>query len=104
MRINARWEDAARRLTLSLAPGGRLLPPARRPISVRLAGSKTTRSVVFEGTPWWWGFRDQRKAKKDRVAFYDYVKSDPGPIFARIDHYGSIARFRARRPALRRCL
>jgi len=56
MRINARWEDAARRLTLSLAPGGRLLPPARRPISVRLAGSKTTRSVVFEGTPLVVGF------------------------------------------------
>ena len=56
MRINARWEDAARRLTLSLAPGGRLLPPARRPISVRLAGSKTTRSVVFEGKPLVVGF------------------------------------------------
>jgi alpha-glucosidase/alpha-D-xyloside xylohydrolase len=43
------WNDAARRLTLSLAPGSRMLPPARRPIDVRVAGTATTRQVVFDG-------------------------------------------------------
>jgi alpha-glucosidase (family GH31 glycosyl hydrolase) len=51
MRVAMRWQNAARRLTLSLAPGGRMLPPARREIDVRAAGAdaKTTRRVVFEG-------------------------------------------------------
>jgi hypothetical protein len=39
MRVAMRWQDAARQLTLSLAPGGRMLPPARREIDVRVAGS-----------------------------------------------------------------
>jgi alpha-glucosidase/alpha-D-xyloside xylohydrolase len=43
------WNDAARRLTLALAPGSRMRPPMRRPIDVRLAGSTTTRRVVFDG-------------------------------------------------------
>ena len=45
------WNDAARRLAVRLAPGSRLLPPARRPIEVRLAGTSIVRNVVFEGTP-----------------------------------------------------
>jgi len=49
MRVAMRWQDAARQLTLSLAPGGRMLPPGRREIDVRVAGSTTTRRVVFEG-------------------------------------------------------
>jgi alpha-glucosidase (family GH31 glycosyl hydrolase) len=51
MRVAMRWQNAARQLTLSLAPGGRMLPPARREIDVRVAGagSTATRRVVFEG-------------------------------------------------------
>ena len=45
------WSDAARRLTLRLAPGSQMLPPARRNIEVRVAGEKNTRRVVFEGRP-----------------------------------------------------
>jgi hypothetical protein len=28
-----------------------MLPPARRPITVRVAGSRTEKSIVFEGRP-----------------------------------------------------
>ena len=49
MRVEMKWNDAARRLTLRLAPGSRMLPPARRAIDVRVAGEKETRSVVFAG-------------------------------------------------------
>jgi alpha-glucosidase/alpha-D-xyloside xylohydrolase len=49
MGIDAAWRDADRRLTLRLAPGSRMLPPARRPIQVRVAGAKSARDVVFEG-------------------------------------------------------
>ena len=51
MRIAMTWNDAARRCRLRLAPGSRMLPPATRPMQIRLAGSKDTRSVVFEGKP-----------------------------------------------------
>jgi alpha-glucosidase (family GH31 glycosyl hydrolase) len=51
MRVEMKWNDAARRLTLRLAPGSRMLPPARRAIDVRVAGGKETRSVVFAGQP-----------------------------------------------------
>ena len=51
MRIQCDWRDADRRLTLRLAPGSRMLAPQRRAIVVRLAGSKETRPVVFEGRP-----------------------------------------------------
>ncbi len=51
MRIEMQWRDAARRLTLRLAPGSRRLPPEKRPIEVRVAGEQTTRTVVFEGKP-----------------------------------------------------
>ena len=51
MRVEMKWNDAARRLTLRLAPGSRMLPPSRRAIDVRVAGEKETRSVVFAGQP-----------------------------------------------------
>ena len=49
MRIAMTWRDSTRQLTMRLAPGSRMLPPAKRPMQIRLAGSKTTRDVVFEG-------------------------------------------------------
>jgi alpha-glucosidase/alpha-D-xyloside xylohydrolase len=51
MRIALTWRDAGRQLSLRLAPGSRMLPPAKRPMQIRLAGSKDTRIVVFEGKP-----------------------------------------------------
>jgi alpha-glucosidase/alpha-D-xyloside xylohydrolase len=51
MRIEMAWRDRERRLTVRLAPGSRLLPPGRHTVDVRVAGQKTTRSVVFEGKP-----------------------------------------------------
>jgi alpha-glucosidase/alpha-D-xyloside xylohydrolase len=51
MGIVARWRDADRRLSLSLAPGSRMLAPARRPIEVRIAGTTTVHKVTFEGEP-----------------------------------------------------
>ena len=50
MRVAMRWQDATRQLTLTLA-GGRMQPPARREIDVRVAGSTATRRLVFEGRP-----------------------------------------------------
>lgn len=41
------WNDADRGLTLSLAPGSRMLPPSQRKITVNLLGSE--KSVVFDG-------------------------------------------------------
>ena len=49
-RIGFIWRDAIRQLSLRLEPGSRLLPPEKRPMQIRLAGSKDTRRVVFEGT------------------------------------------------------
>lgn len=51
MRVTMEWQDASRQLSLRLAPGSRVLPPARRRIDVRLAGSTDTRSVAFSGQP-----------------------------------------------------
>ena len=51
MRVLMTWRDSARRLSLHLAPRSRMLPPAKRPMQIRLAGSATTRDVVFAGTP-----------------------------------------------------
>jgi alpha-glucosidase/alpha-D-xyloside xylohydrolase len=51
MKIAMAWDDGARRLTVRLVPGSRMLPPARRPIEVRLAGTDVMRSAVFEGKP-----------------------------------------------------
>jgi alpha-glucosidase (family GH31 glycosyl hydrolase) len=51
MRIAMTWDDAARRLSIGLAPGSRMLAPLSRPLRVRVAGSKEERSVVFAGKP-----------------------------------------------------
>jgi alpha-glucosidase/alpha-D-xyloside xylohydrolase len=51
MRIDVAWRDAARTLTLRLARGSRMLPPAKREIEVRVAGADTTRRVTFDGKP-----------------------------------------------------
>jgi alpha-glucosidase/alpha-D-xyloside xylohydrolase len=51
MRLAMTWRDADRRLSLRLAPGSRMMGPAKRPIDVRVAGGKATRSVVFDGKP-----------------------------------------------------
>src|SRR5208283_3327075 len=47
MGIQMTWNDAAKKLTLQLAPGSRMLPPERRDLTVDLAGTK--REVPFEG-------------------------------------------------------
>jgi alpha-glucosidase (family GH31 glycosyl hydrolase) len=49
MRIEARWDDAARRMRLALGPGSRMLPPGSREIEVVVAGSKDRRTVTFAG-------------------------------------------------------
>jgi hypothetical protein len=51
MGLDMRWRNAARRLTLRLAPGSRMLEPRRREIEVRMAGQKTSRRLVFDGKP-----------------------------------------------------
>jgi alpha-glucosidase (family GH31 glycosyl hydrolase) len=51
MKTEIRWNDADRRLTLRLAPGSHMLPPARRRIEVRVAGETSTRTVEFAGQP-----------------------------------------------------
>jgi hypothetical protein len=51
MRIEMAWRDRARQLTLRLAPGARMRPPAKRPLEVRVAGEKGTHAAVFEGRP-----------------------------------------------------
>jgi alpha-glucosidase (family GH31 glycosyl hydrolase) len=51
MGIEMTWRDADRRLALRLAPGSRMLPPAKRSFEMRVAGEKTARTIVFEGRP-----------------------------------------------------
>jgi alpha-glucosidase len=51
MRVIMDWRDAARRLSLRLAPGARMLPPVPRRIDVRVAGSPHTTSIRFAGAP-----------------------------------------------------
>ena len=51
MRIAATWRDAGRRLTLTLAPGSRMLPPGTRNIEVLLAGQTAGKTVRFNGKP-----------------------------------------------------
>jgi alpha-glucosidase/alpha-D-xyloside xylohydrolase len=51
MGIAMTWEDRARRLSLGLAPGSRMLAPTPRRIEVRTAGSPTTRPLLFDGRP-----------------------------------------------------
>jgi alpha-glucosidase (family GH31 glycosyl hydrolase) len=49
--IDARWDDSARRLSLRLAAGSRMLAPLRREIEVRLAGDRSSHRAVFTGQP-----------------------------------------------------
>lgn len=51
MGIEMGWNDGARRLTLRLANGSRMRAPMNRRFQVRLAGSGTTRDIVFAGRP-----------------------------------------------------
>jgi alpha-glucosidase len=51
MRLELEWRDNARRLTIRLARGSRMMPPARRDLLVRVAGSQSLRKVTFEGKP-----------------------------------------------------
>jgi alpha-glucosidase (family GH31 glycosyl hydrolase) len=51
MRIAMAWDDRARRLSMRLAPGSRMLAPMARPMRVRVAGSKEEKSVTFDGRP-----------------------------------------------------
>jgi alpha-glucosidase/alpha-D-xyloside xylohydrolase len=84
MGIEMRWSDARRVLTLRLAKGSRLLPPASRRISVRVAGTRATRDVRFPrpdqrpdgpaagrrcallGGLWWPGIQTLRARKRWR--------------------------------------
>jgi alpha-glucosidase/alpha-D-xyloside xylohydrolase len=49
MRVEMTWRDRDRRLRVRLAPGSKMLPPARRAMEVRVAGEAAVRSFVFEG-------------------------------------------------------
>jgi alpha-glucosidase (family GH31 glycosyl hydrolase) len=49
MKVVMNWRDTSGRLTLDLMPGGRMLPPMRRQLVVRVAGTSRTRTVTFEG-------------------------------------------------------
>ena len=49
MGIETGWNDAARRLTLRLTPGSRMLPPLSRSIDVRVAGTKSSQRLTFTG-------------------------------------------------------
>jgi alpha-glucosidase (family GH31 glycosyl hydrolase) len=49
MRVAMRWTDAAKRLSISLAPRSQMLPPMTRPIRVRIAGTKEEKAVEFVG-------------------------------------------------------
>ena len=50
-RMATTWDDTARRLSIRLASGSRMLPPAQRSLRVRIAGSKEEKSVDFAGKP-----------------------------------------------------
>jgi alpha-D-xyloside xylohydrolase len=50
MAVDMRWNDRERRLSLRLAAGSRMRPPAQRRMHVRVAGTQTTRDIVFNGT------------------------------------------------------
>jgi alpha-glucosidase/alpha-D-xyloside xylohydrolase len=51
MRVNIAWNDRQRRLSLRLANGSKMLPPAKKNIVARLAGGPESREVVFRGRP-----------------------------------------------------
>jgi alpha-glucosidase/alpha-D-xyloside xylohydrolase len=49
MRIEMNWRNADRRLTVRLARGSRMQPPASRTFEVRVAGERGAKTVVFDG-------------------------------------------------------
>lgn len=49
--IEMNWDDQRRRLTIHMAKGAQMLPPAQRNIEVRIIPEKTTRTIVFTGRP-----------------------------------------------------
>ena len=49
MCLEMQWQDAARALRLSLAPGSRMIGSPSRVIDVRVAGESRTQSVRFDG-------------------------------------------------------
>jgi alpha-glucosidase len=51
MRVTLAWNDPGRRLTVRLASGSKMLPPAKRNLLVRVAGGEASREVVFDGRP-----------------------------------------------------
>ena len=51
MRVAIAWNDRQRRLSMRLAPGSKMMPPAKRNMVVHVAGEPATRDVVFEGRP-----------------------------------------------------
>jgi alpha-glucosidase/alpha-D-xyloside xylohydrolase len=51
MRVTMAWRDRDRRLTLRLATGSKMLPPAPRKFLVRMVGSTATKEVMFAGRP-----------------------------------------------------
>jgi len=51
MRMEMRWDDAARRLTLRLAPGSRMLRPTGIAVEARVAGSDHMSTAIFKGDP-----------------------------------------------------
>jgi hypothetical protein len=51
MRVEMNWRDSARRLSLRLAPGSKMLAPTSRKIQVRVAGSQAVKSIEFSGRP-----------------------------------------------------
>ncbi|MGO9257886.1 MAG: TIM-barrel domain-containing protein [Bryobacteraceae bacterium] len=51
MRVSLAWNDRQRRLTLRLANGSKMLPPAKRDLMVHVAGEAVSREVVFDGRP-----------------------------------------------------
>jgi len=55
VKTEMKWDDAARRLTLRLAPGSRPgapgLPPRQRKFEARIAGQTGTRTIDFTGAP-----------------------------------------------------
>jgi hypothetical protein len=48
-RLEMTWQDAARRLTLRLVRGSRMLRPNPRRFEVRMAGAPATRTIEFTG-------------------------------------------------------
>jgi alpha-glucosidase/alpha-D-xyloside xylohydrolase len=51
MGVTMTWDDRARVFSARLAPGSRMLPPAARPMEVRVAGEKTAAPLTFAGRP-----------------------------------------------------